>query len=395
MLNFDLDGPLLVISGWAPPRPGGSTTILRNLLEWFDPSSYLIFTERPPHGEATAAPLPGARLVYGSSNWPYERRGHQLWSFAQIPVATARAVHLCRTQRVSGLFGVFPDIQYLLVAYLTHRLTGLPFAAYLHDCLAENGFGGYLGALARWLQPRIFESARPLFVMSDAMAGYLQAEYGVAGTPLVHCYNETIPITQPEPPNTASGLRLMFSGAVGELNGKSFRRIADAVATIPGCELDVYGYNLASPFQRFGIGGPSIRSGFISDRSELLTELRRHDLLVGCLSWPDESEVGKAELKTIFSTKIPEYLAQGRPLFIHAPADYAISTFVREHDCGWVVSEREGTQLADTLRAALVDRSERERRGRNALHSAKMFEGKGVAEGLVTTLHRAWGYDEQ
>ncbi len=59
------------------------------------------------------------------------------------------------------------------------------------------------------------------------------------------------------------------------------------------------------------------------------------------------------------STKIPESLAGGIPLFAYAPAEVASMRHLMRHDCAFTVTEREA--LPDALQSALTDMPARER----------------------------------
>jgi len=377
--RLSLPGRLLVISRWFSPRPGGSSVTLSNLLGWFDPADYLVVTTRPVPDEARSAPLAGAQIQYTSSEWRFHTRGHQLWNTAQIPVAAKRIFTLVKQSQCKAICAVFPDIQYLTTAYWVHKMTGLPLSVYLHDFIVDAHYGGYLGTLARWIQPRIFQSAYPLWTMSEAMSEYLQRTYRVRSEPLVHAYNESIPEEPPAHTFSSEGLRLFFSGAVYIANSVSLARITRAISRMPNVRLTLSGGNNPQALQQQGIAGPHVHSGFIVNRAELIQFMQTQDIFVSCLSWPEESWLGPDELATIFSTKLPEYLAQGKPILIHCPDHYFVARFFKKHDCGWVVSTPSEEAIQRTLQEIQENTDTRQRRCRNALKAARLFEGNRIA----------------
>lgn len=385
----------LIVGGWMPPRPGGSSVILANLLRWFEPADFVAASGTPPPDEPRAAALPGVQIRYVSRYRRLAGRGHQLWSTAQIPLAARRLVRLAARERCRVIVGVFPDLQNLTAAYLAHRLTGLAFAAYLHDFMVDAGYKGYLGALARWLQLRVFAEARPLWTMSEAMSAHFRERYRVASTPLVHAYNEPIPAEVPPGPAEAGGLRLLFSGAVYAINAAPLARVSRAVARLPGARLAVFGANGPDTLARAGLDGAHVTTGFIARRAELIRFMQTQDAFVSCLAWPDESWLGATELATIFPTKVPEYLAQGRPILVHCPPDYFLARFVHEHDCGWVVSERSEAAIVRTIEQIRSDAGTRRRRCANALAVARRFAGDRVARQFRDELEAALGLDRR
>jgi len=389
-------GPLLIVSGFFPPRPGGGSELLRSLLKWLDPAEYIVATGGLPHGEARTTRVAGARVHHLSWLPAIHRRGHQLCNTLQIPLAVARAAWLARRERCRAIVGVFPELQFMVVAYLVHRLTKIPLAVYFLDLMEEQHYGGYLDKLAKWLQPRLLKAARPIWTISEAVSEHLQHTHGVEAWSLVHCYNE--PIADRAHLNGdfgKAGLSLFFGGLVYDINAVALGRVVRAAGGLDNVRINLFGPNSEELLKRRVLLAPHVRPGFISSREEFLAFLAAQDILVACLSWPDESQVGSKELSTIFSTKLPEYFAQGRPVLIHCPEDYFMAHFVREHDCGWVVSERSEKAIAEAIEQIQTDVETRVRRGTNALKVARLFSGERVAKQFRDDLERCIGKDRR
>ena len=379
----------LIVSGWFPPRPGGSAALMANILQWFDPRDYVVATGTPPPDEPRTTTLAGARVVHVSRYRRLRGRGHQLFTAAQIPLAAWRTARLARTENAGVILGVFPDLQHLAVAYLAHRWSGRPLAAYLHDFILEAGYGSYLGALARWLHPRLLASARPVWTMSDAMSERFARVHGVPTTPLVHPYNEPIP-ERVAPRAPGHPLRALFGGSVAPANGAALARVARALARV-GARLTILGPNPPETLARYGLDLPHVSAAFLPDRAAVLQAMRDHDVLVSTLSWADESWVGEEEVATMFPTKLPEYLAQGRPVLGHCPAHYTMAAFMAEHECGWVVTERSEDALATAFAEITADAPAREKRAANALVTARRFAGPRIAAQFRDELAAAAG----
>lgn len=383
-------GPLLIVSGFFPPRPGGGSEVLRNLLNWLDPTEYVVATGGLPPDEVKTTPVAGARVHLLSWASPVHWKGHQLTKMLQIPLAAIRAARLARRERCRAILGVYPDLQFMAVAYLAHRMTRLPLAAYLLDLFEEQGHGGYLGVLARWLQARVLRSARPLWTISQAMADHLRGTQSVPAEPLLHCYNEPIPEVPPVTGDfSKDGLALFFCGAVYDINAASLGRVVRVAGRLAGARVNVFGPNPRKLLERYDLLAPHVQTGFFSHRADLLAFMATQDVLLACLSWPDESWVGSKELSTIFSTKLPEYFAQGRPILVHCPDDYFLARFVREHDCAWVVSERSEDAIGRTIEQIWSDAGTRSRRCANALAAARLFAGDRVTLQFLRALDRS------
>ena len=85
--------------------------------------------------------------------------------------------------------------------------------------------------------------------------------------------------------------------------------------------------------------------------------------------------------------KFPEYLASGRPILVHAPADSFVAWYCRQHHCAAVVDEPDTRALADGLHRLISDGNFRRAIIRAALCRArKDFDPEVSARNLLTVL---------
>jgi glycosyltransferase involved in cell wall biosynthesis len=64
--------------------------------------------------------------------------------------------------------------------------------------------------------------------------------------------------------------------------------------------------------------------------------------------------------------KCTKYLASGRPILVHAPADSFVSWYFREHECGVVVDRSEPAMLAQAIEGVIEDAELRRKIGERA-----------------------------
>jgi hypothetical protein len=139
-------------------------------------------------------------------------------------------------RRCQAILAVFPDEIFLSVGYVLARLTGKPLYAYFHNTYLENWQNS---RLAHWLQPRVFATARHVFVMSEGMHRLYQVNYpGLQCSPLAHSFNEPLP----EPgdvilPPVHQPLRLVLFGNINRSCAEAATRIAQLVQVTPGVHL--------------------------------------------------------------------------------------------------------------------------------------------------------------
>ncbi len=81
-----------------------------------------------------------------------------------------------------------------------------------------------------------------------------------------------------------------------------------------------------------------------------------------------------------------EYLASGRPVLAHAPADSYVTWNLREHGCGIVVDEPDASKLADAIRRLMDDGELRRRLTENARVRAVDFSVETARAGFLKLL---------
>ncbi len=71
-------------------------------------------------------------------------------------------------------------------------------------------------------------------------------------------------------------------------------------------------------------------------------------------------------IRTASPGKMGEYLASGRPILVHAPADSFVSCYFREHGCGVVVDQSDPGMLSQAIHHILEDTRLRREMGERA-----------------------------
>jgi glycosyltransferase involved in cell wall biosynthesis len=119
-----------------------------------------------------------------------------------------------------------------------------------------------------------------------------------------------------------------------------------------GVTLD--GYTFAPQgLEAAGIGGPRVSFKF-APQAEVMAAQRRAALLFLPLAFRSSNPT---EIRTVFPTKLLEYLVSGRPILVHAPADSWVSRAARAEGWGEVVDQADPLLLARSIDALLADQA--------------------------------------
>lgn len=372
---------VLVVSWGMPPTPAGSAVIVGNLARVFTRETMVLAGERPEKRVPEDWDADGPQLVTVESPWSRSGQGRHETRLLGVPWMTSRLTRLIRERGCTDVLAVYPDEAYLWAALNAGRRTGCRFYPYFHNTYLESRCGWRL-RLARWLQPRVFQAARHVFVMSQGMVELYRNRYPDLAncSALVHSFAEDVPpfadpLKLPDRP-------FVLSGNINPSCSDAARRLAEAVDRVPGVRLEFYTGQTQAELERLGVwsrGASCRRLG----RKELLKALRQAELLL--LPHAFQTSISRFERETIFPTRTVEYLISGRPILAHTPPGAFLTRFLKEYDCALVVEEPDREAIRDGIER-LQDPELRARIVRNALRTASMFHVSNVSSHLRAVL---------
>lgn len=358
-----------------PPHSSGSSVLMKNLLSYFNPTSFTVATINTNSSKQidTNPEIVPVSIV---DSLRFSSRLNYYWEDLQIPIATKRLISIVKANKTRLIVAVHPTYALLDISARAAHYTDLPWIAYLHDTIVEALAHHPKLRAAQRVQERVFREASSILVMSQGMSDLFRVKYNLEVSPLVHSYPEPI---RDLPAADRTLHQAFWGGAVYDINGRSMGRISRALAKV-GLLLMLSGHNSEKTLMSYGVTGDHIRHGFQGNRPEYLKLLTRQDILLLALDWDDESTIHVDELSTIFPTKAIEYLASGRPILVHCPESYFLARFFREKNCGMVVTERSVEALETALQQLLNGVPEVDVMIKNALKTSHQFALEQVAQ---------------
>lgn len=150
-------------------------------------------------------------------------------------------------------------------------------------------------------------------------------------------------------------ISICYLGNLGLNRHKALMQIADELQKIlPGNKINVYG-KIPDKIKTEFLKHPYISYNGFVDYSEVVQIMHESTLL---LHAEYNNEFYNRDLKYAFSTKIADSICCGTPLLLFASSGLAVSSFLANQKCAFVVNEF--YDLIDVLRTALTDERERE-----------------------------------
>lgn len=359
-----------LVSYHLPPAPSGQSMVLHRLLRELDADAYCLLTSNPydvPVGPEDEHRVLAGRF-YRLTPGRQVTRGHRYGlskaregaNVALGIVQRARQIAgIVRREKCRAIVGCTggPDLLDLPAAYLASRVQRVPFYAYYfddyyHQWAAVDHWQALDGRrIARRLEAALVRGAAGVIVPNEFMGEELRRRYGVEST-VIHNPCDVPPGDEPHRPADGEA-RIVYTGAVYDAHYDAFLNLVEALKLLgrPEAKLHIYTAHSHTELAERGIRGPVVYHEHLA--ASAIPDIQRQAAL---LFLPLAFESPYPELiKTSAPGKFGEYLAAGRPVLAHAPPDSFVVWYLRRHECGLVVDERDARKLAAAVERVLDD----------------------------------------
>jgi hypothetical protein len=272
------------------------------------------------------------------------------------------------------IFTNLGSIRQMRMATQIARLTGAPIVTYFNDDWPSTHFADdILKKVPRLLLQRELRRVFPLTVAgaaaSTAMATEYRQRFGLPFEPFMYCFSSP---AAPPPPPAGDEVRFCYVGGLHLDRWRALAAIGTAAAQLrsssrgvrilvyaPEADLRQYGALLsAAGIEVMG----SLRAEEVQD------VLVQHHVLVHVESFHEQL---RRYTRLSFSTKLPQYLAAGRPILAWGPAELASCRYIAETGTGLVVGEQREDLVQCALTTLAADSELRRTMGERAWSTAK------------------------
>jgi glycosyltransferase involved in cell wall biosynthesis len=355
-----------LVSHYLPPSRYGQPRVIQRLLQDLPAAGYVLVSVEPydrtvPRDDHDAPWLPG-RYVQIRSGKAWRFMAHRRPFNTIAPLVNAVPAILTRAADIAGVIrregctvavACSGDIADLPATWLACRRTGTRFVAYMFDDYVEQwGFMPALRRLAAFLERRFVADAAAVVVPNE----YLRREYvGRYGDAVRLAVINNPWLSEPAAPAPAASGRekvhITYTGSIYHVHFDAFQNLTAALKQLgDDVVLDIYSATPPDILALNGVDGFQ-HHGHVSDAQASAVQ-RDADILFLPLAFRSTAQ---AVIRTSAPGKMGEYLASGRPVLVHAPADTFIAWYCREHGCAEVVSSPDPSLLADAVRRLSTD----------------------------------------
>jgi len=362
----------LLISSCAPPAISGGALMMYNLLRHFPKNSFVILTSHSSIDNRAIEKGKWLEAKYFYFDTPilttvpqkeesvFQKLKSLLKSFrlskflAQVFLIFYLPFNIIRygkkiiaREKIELLLGYSDHGLALFSTYFLHKITKRPFFLYFFDLYSGNNFPFPHKILAYFLEPKLFQSAEKIFVMSEALRDYYQKKYK---REIIVVHN-SIPIEKPKPEiviNHSQPYKIVFTGAIYWAQAGAIKNLIKVVERLENLNIQFWLY---TPYTKKILNSQGIfenkRVIFSTGIPSEMPKIQENaDILFVPLAF-------KTKYPLVINTSSPgktyEYLVSGRPILIHAPQSSYIAQYAKKHNFALVVDEENIEKLKEAI----------------------------------------------
>ncbi|MEI7831943.1 MAG: glycosyltransferase [bacterium] len=361
---------IALVSHILPPSWSGQAMILAKILQGIRPEDYCLLSYQRYDDEDASTdythrlPVKYHLLTMG---WQLTR-GYRwgIWKIRQVinallaPLATrqrARQIaQIVRQEKCDAIIACTGDMIDLPAAYLASKITGAKFYPYYFDDYRLHWTMWLAKLYANREEPNCIKNADGIIVPNEFMRNALYERYGVTATVIHNSCDLSLYGKLPGgiPQKTSAEVRIVYTGTVYEAHYDAFRNLMAAINQLKQLNIRLHLFTIT---QKHELAAAGITGPIELHSHAVQTEIPEIQQQADVLFLPLAFNSPYPELvKTSEPGKMGEYLAAGRPVLVHAPADAYICWYFRTHACGIVVDRNDPAVLAQALAALIADR---------------------------------------
>jgi glycosyltransferase involved in cell wall biosynthesis len=379
----------LIVSEWGPPMASGGPIMLGRLFKYYPKDSYCILMRKINIKHIRIDPGRWLNCRYFFCPIPQylgnSRLLHKLYilvEFILIPAIVLKGLAIVRNERIDNILAPSNRGAFLIAAFFISKITSKPLLIYLFDIYEELMRDFVEKCMAKFFERIMFSHAVKIFVMSEYLAAHYLQKYGIQTEVMPHpvdleLYSDRTMLIREKSPEV---YKIVYTGMIWTYNLEAIKNLVEVMNSLENgkVELLIFTQNFSKQLAEGGISGRNIVTRF-AKAEEIPAIQKDADILFLPFSFNSPYPL---LIKNASPSKLPEYLAAGKPILVHAPSDCYVSHYARKNGFGIVVDKLDPEELRRAIILLLEDRDLRERLGKNAIETAKKHDAKLVSRRL-------------
>ncbi len=342
-----------LLSHILPPSPSGQAVMLYRILSGFAPEEYyLISREKYEPRDASKSFLAASyhtlslpRLIF----WLNKRSLGFLWDILTVILSVffraREIIKIMRFKPADVLVACSGDVVDIPAGFIASSILGIPFVVYAFDDYVHEWTGSY-GLSAHILGPFVFRRCDGVIGTNEFICAEYRQRYGVECA-LVRNPGDQETFEKSVYSNwpfEEGKITIMYTGAIYHANYECFQNLICAITDLqdPRVELHIFTSQTGEQIMEQGIGGEHVSIHSHVSYTDILKYQRTADILFLPLAF--NTQINEV-IRTSAPGKLAEYLASGRPVLAHVPANSFVAHYLKKNQCGLVASENDPASL--------------------------------------------------
>jgi len=253
-----------------------------------------------------------------------------------------------------AIYSNCPNIDFFICAYKASRASNTPLFVHMHDLWEENAKPNtYLSNMAKRYEEAILRHASLVFCMTEIQQLHYEEKYNIKTALIPHTIKDIDLDTNPNVAKTVNNNNVTFTGTISPVMNLDAMLQFAKMSHIINKNIQLNICTGISEEQVFKLGfNKNNTSVKWLTRNEVRNFQNESKVLFAPLSFKNG---GMEEVKTVFSTKLLEYLISGRPIIIFAPAFSHHAISAKKNGWALVVDEDDPKKLATAIELLIKD----------------------------------------
>lgn len=202
--------------------------------------------------------------------------------------------------------------------------------------------------------------------ISEMMAREYEQRYGGRFDAFMNCVDIPADPLPQRASEEGSAVIFTYVGGLHLNRWQSLKQVGETLQELKNNGVDVLGevYAPLADIERYGQiieMGTVLRIKGSLQPNEVMSVLQSADVLIHIESFDEED---RKYTRLSVSTKIPQYMASGRPILAYGPDDVASCRYIEDQGCGLVVGRRDKELMLQVLESMAKDSGLRNKLGR-------------------------------
>lgn len=302
------------------------------------------------------------------------------WKWLAAPFILVRGLEVVFEKPVKHILAVplGRSETFMVAACCLHCITRIPMSVYFFDMFDLGQKKNLKDRLLSVIERIVIRLSSNVFVMSEPLDEHYRHKYGVDPVLLPHpvdLNSYTLPeVGRPAIVNKRDlPLKIVFTGMIYESQLDSILNLVNVVNELPDVEFHIYTPITEEKRRWMGISGANVVFHGPVSHTEIPGILQGADILFLPMAFDyvyphmidetpadkllEQRVAGKEIIRTASPSKLPEYLAAGRPILIHAPEYSYVAWYGKNRQCAEVVDSPDLQKLRDAVLRLQNDKS--------------------------------------